>query len=666
MAEPPLPPAQWRTLIAVCETLVGGAAPGDAAGAGSLDLDVPGRLARAVATTGNPRDLRDLGLLLRLLESPLGRLLTGGRWGRFSRLPPAARADVLRRWAHSAFPLLRQGFQVLKRLTGFFYGAGVDDQGHNPNWPRVGYAVPAPDTGPGAVAAPGTAPPARNGLRPLSPAGDLVLSADVVVVGSGAGGAVAAAVLAARGREVLVLEQGAWLTEPDFTGREIDAMERLYLERGMLATRDGGIALLAGSCVGGGTVVNWAACLPPPPELLAEWEQEHGLTGVTGPEFAAAVATVSARLGVAEPAAPIPAGSSAGRLLSGCGALGYHTAVMPQNLRGCGGEECGWCCFGCRRGTKQSALRTFLPDAADQGARLLAGCTVDRVEIRGGQVRGVTGRVQSGGRTHTVTVRAPRVVLAAGALRTPAVLLRSGLNHPHIGRHLHLHPTTAVVGYYPEPVEAWKGPLLPAYCDQFGRLPGGHGFMLETAPAHPGLAGMAMPWQGAGQYQRDLVALRNGGVIIVLTRDRGSGRVTVDRAGRARVDYRVSAVDAPLLRRGIWEAARVHAAAGATEVLTLHSRVTRGRPGGPEWAAFGQELTQGPTGPNQLMVFSAHQMSTCRLGNSPRRAVADPAGRVWGVKGLYIADASAFPSASGINPMLTIMALSHWIAQGMD
>ncbi|HYF93646.1 MAG TPA: GMC family oxidoreductase N-terminal domain-containing protein [Symbiobacteriaceae bacterium] len=623
--------SQRQTLEAVCETIIPGAG-----------RDLPGQIVHLLSTSGNPADLIQFRQALTLLGLPLVGMLLHGASLPFAEMNRAQREEVLRRWAVHPVPVLRQAFQAVKRLAGFLYCSAPG----SPVWAALEYA--------GADGR----PPGAPALRVMPLAGEEELAADAVVVGSGAGGGVAAAHLAARGLRVIILEAGGYFPEAELGLGEAAGMASLYLDRGMTATGDLSVAILAGSAVGGGTLVNWTASIVPPDWLRDEWEREYGLTGLTSPEFQACVDEVCGRLGVHAGESGSLSASSAGRLLAGCQALGYHGAELPRNVAGCG-EDCGFCAFGCRTGAKQSTARTFLVDAVENGARIVPRAEVERVVVRAGAVEGVDATV--GGRG--VTIRAPRVILAAGAIGTPALLLRSGLANPHIGRHLHLHPVAAVLGGYDEPVRPWSGRLLPAYSRQFAQLDGNYGFLVEVAPAHPGLGALATPWQSGAQYLRELGQIDRTGVFIVLVRDRDSGRVTVDRAGRHRIAYRLSDYDREHLLTGQVEALRIHRAAGARRLMTLHAGYNVVEDAaGENGAGFIEASRHLPAGPNQLPLFSAHQMGTCRMGRAPREAVAGPDGQIFGVRGLYVADGSAFPAASGVNPMITIMSLARWVA----
>lgn len=624
---------QRGTLALVCETLIPAA-----------DGSALAQQLEEVLTAKDPGELAQMGLVLTLLESGVAGLLLTGRPGRFATLSVPEREERLRRWATSPVPTIRQAFQGLKRLASFLYWA-APTQPLRSAW---GYRQ--------EVGAQGATSTLR--AQAVSDASDGPY--DAIIIGSGAGGGLIAGTLAARGLHVLILEKGGWVEQAELGGEELDGMNRLYLDRGMTATTDLSIPILAGGTIGGGTTVNWTTAIAPPSWLRAEWESEHGLAGLTGAEFQRCVDEVLVRLGVNRDWSSTRPEQTAGRLLAGAAALGYHGSELDRNVRACEGD-CAYCTFGCRSGAKQSTRQTYLVDAMEHGAVLVAGADVRRVLIEAGVVVGVEVADATGALRR---FRAPRVIVAAGAIASPALLLRSGLTNPNIGRHLHLHPVSAVAGAYAEPPKPWTGRLLSAYSNQFQRLDGNWGFLMEVAPVHPGMGALSFPWESGAQFTAEMTQLDKAAPFIALVRDRGSGRVTLDRNGLHRIEYKVAAVDRPLLLRGQAELVRLHVAAGAERVVTMHSRYTTWKQG-EDLERFIGELATRSWAPNQQTVFSAHQMGTCRLGTSPATSAANPEGAVWGVKGLWIGDASAFPSASGVNPMITVMSLANWIAKGI-
>jgi choline dehydrogenase-like flavoprotein len=662
-----LSPAESRTLEAVCEALL----PPTPPPAGENDPD--GYYARSASDLGvaaliagalgeqSPETRAQFKQLLGLMGRPLFGMMLLGRPQRFERMSLAQRTAALRKMRDSSLPALRQGFQGLKRLAGFVYfGAPIGD-GPNPNWPTIAYPTPPAPPSPAAF-------PKR--IRPLDVAGDLTLTADAIVVGSGAGGAVVAAELTAAGKDVVILEKGGYYSESDFTSVEAQMTPELYLRRGMLSTADLGMIVLAGSCLGGGTLINWSTSLRTPPEVLAEWERDYGLTGSTAPEYARGFETAERRIGVnTDDSAP---NRNNAALQRGCEALGYSWAAIPRNASGCE-QRCGYCGFGCPHGRKQSTMLTYLQDAYDQGARMLVRCNIERVLTERGKVVGVEGWAPDSktGERRRVVVRTPLVVVAGGSVESPALLLRSGLTNPNIGRHLRLHPVVASGSLYPDLVETWTGSLQTVYSDHFARLRGAYGFRLEVMPAHPGLLGLATTWENGQDYKRLMTRIRNQAVFIVLARDTGEGHITLDKQGDPILHYWPNEVDRRHLTRGMQEITRIAFAAGATTVnhnfaplLSLESEP--GKPGAVSEARLKQflgEIERRAIAPNRVIVGTAHQMGTCRLGGSAKTAVADPDGQVYGARGLYIADASGFPTASGVNPMLSTMALAYHVAQ---
>ena len=277
--------ADWPTaselltqLGAVCEALIPSApAPeGERDDAGlyaraASDLSVAQLMAEALGQQ-SPQSQADFKQLLGTLGSPVGGLLVAGRPRSLTSMPLAARQAALRRMSTHRMARLRQGFQALKRLCEATFYTAPGPDGLNPNWQAIGY-IPSPP--------PPSPEQAPKRIKPLAITQETTLTADAVVVGSGAGGALIAADLAAAGKSVLVLEKGGYFNEADFTGREAEMTQKLFLRQGLLSTSDLGLLVLAGSCLGGGTVVNWSTSLRTPPEVLEEWEREHGLTGVT-------------------------------------------------------------------------------------------------------------------------------------------------------------------------------------------------------------------------------------------------------------------------------------------------------------------------------------------------------------------------------------------------
>jgi choline dehydrogenase-like flavoprotein len=656
-----LSPKEFSILEAVCDTFFPSLEPpvgsSEAMAAyyhrSAGDLQVAQLLAETLSQE-NAQAQAAFRQLLALMANPISSLFLAGSAKPFVALSLQKRQRYLLAMAHSPLGQLRQGYQTMKRLAGFIYFSVPNEQGINPNWDVLDYAAPSPP--PAGVPQP---------MQPLTISEDTALDADAVVIGSGAGGGVVAAELALAGKSVIVLEKGGYNNEANFTLQEAQAMPELYLKRGTLTSKDLGIIVLAGSTLGGGTTVNWMTSLRTPPDVLEEWEQRSGLHGrFTGSQLQESFAAVEKRINVNTENSEHNRQNQL--LYDGCTALGYHAEVISRNAIGCQ-QRCGSCGFGCRYGCKQSTMKTYLQDAYDHGTRIIVHCSADKVLIDNGHVEGVKATVtdKQTGKTHNLTIHAKIVVVAAGAVNSPAILLRSGLENQHIGRHLHLHPTAAITGIYPDKVYCWQGVMQSAYSDQFGQLDGNYGYKLEVPPAHPGLLGLGTPWYSAREYREQMTEAPNIATIIVLARDKGEGTITVDRNGEPVVDYVVSAYDRKHLLHGLRQAARVHFAAGATSVVSLHSKRMRldrredGTVNDLDLREFDRQLERHGMGVNRIMMFTAHQMGTCRMGADPKTSVTNEYGEVHGVKGLFVCDGSLFPAPSGVNPMLSIMSLVH-------
>ncbi len=622
-----LSPVAQRVLHAVATTLVPDGPP-----------DLSERVARKIASLPRPADRAELELLLRLLDVAAVNLLLSGSPKPFTRMSTGERERCLRGWAASRLPQRRKAFQALKRLTTVTHY--TTSEAARP----IGYPGPL-----------GPPPNTPKPIRPIAISADTTLDCDVVVVGSGAGGGVVAGELTAAGKDVIVLEKGGYRNEADFTHQESDALETLYDAGGLLATRDLGLVVLQGSTLGGGTVINYTTSFPTPDAVRREWAREHGLPHFETAEYTCALDAVARRLGVNTDHAK-PSGRDQ-VLIRGLEQLRWHHGLLPRDVRGCPQDDaCGYCGMGCRRGAKQSTLITYLQDAAALGARIVVGCDVRRVVIERGVARGVEAEVGS----HALNVQAKAVVVAAGAVHSPALLLRSGVRLPALGQNLALHPATAVLADMDEDVRPWTGTVQAHYSDEFADLDAGYGFKLETAPIHPSLQALAAPWESAAGHRDRMASLPRTALVGILLRDRFGGRVRVDHAGAAVIDYRVSRYDRAHLRRAIDAAAQVLEAAGAREIWLPLARAVTYRPGTPgARAAWLRRVDAAGWGANELLLVTFHQMASCRMGASPRTSVVDAEHRVWGIRGLYVADASTFPSASGVNPMLTVMAMAH-------
>jgi len=694
-----LSPTHRATLDAVARRIV------PHANTGAAPVDLVARIEERLESAPADR-VRDVELALTVLGSRGAALVFSGFVAAFPRLSPERQDLLLTRWSTSPVGAARAVYQGLRRLVLAVYYSlpeSFDEIGYlgpyHPRGPVFPWEGPVPDDGLGVpnerspvagepVARVGHSPgraagppaPARAALTAPAVAGSR-LTADVIVIGSGAGGAVAAARLAEAGRDVLLLEAGSLVQGEELTELEGDMTARLYADCGMRATDDLSVMLLQGAAVGGGTLVNWMITFRAPDFVLEEWSRRFGITGFSpaemGPVFDRVEREIHATF------VPDDAHSPANRiLLDGARQLGWRAGAGRINARDC--LRTGFCGQGCRYGAKQSVDQVYVPGALAAGARLLPDVRVDRIEVTerdGAATAAARGARRSSAplkRVHATVLdrrtrapirglvaEAPVVVLAAGAVGTPVILQRSGLGGGGVGRYLRLHPTTAVAGEHYRDVYAAGGVPQSAVCDEFLRRDdNGYGFWIECAPYHPSLGAVAA--SGFGEAHRDVMRrFRRTANLIVLVRDgsdldASNGSVTVSRRGRPRIAYRVGTRDRRNLIAGVEAATRILFAAGVKDVRTLH---TRGTPMRDERDIVA--LQQLRWGPHDLTVFSAHVNGTCRMGTDPRVSGANPLGERHGVRGLYIADGSLLPTGLGVNPQATIMALATMVAEGI-
>jgi len=475
------------------------------------------------------------------------------------------------------------------------------------------------------------------------------LSADVVVIGSGAGGAPVASTLAESGRRVVVLEAGPRLETGDFTGDEAGMTALLW----KLAATRSGLSVYAGACVGGSTVINDALCFRPPPALLAEWRSEHDLGGLTDAALAPFVDRVWEDIH-AEPTGPEHTSRNAAILARGAERLGWAASATPRSVRSC--ANLGLCNLGCPSGAKQSTLLTYVPRAERAGARVLPHTRAERVLLEAGSVRGVEA-VQLDPTTRLagerVTIEAPVVCLAAGVLETPALLLRSGV--PRVtGEHVAFHTTTHVVARFPEPVHGYYGPTMGFAVTEFSPpSDGAHGFMIENTSVQPVATAAAIPGFGAEHAAR-MATLPFLAKALVLVRDRGRGRAEPDGSIR----HAHEEDDFDHFRLGMRETARALLAAGAVEVwLPLHGfppvRCEEDLAALRHVAIDASAFT---------LLYAVHLFGGAVMG---RHGPCDEDGRCRSVRGLYVTDAACLPSNTGVNPQVTIMANALRIASGI-
>ncbi len=471
--------------------------------------------------------------------------------------------------------------------------------------------------------------------------GTETLRADVVVVGSGAGGASAAYELASAGLDVLVLEAGPSVRPEEFTQRQVDTVKRFYVDQGAQGPADGSVRVLQGRMVGGSTVVNGEVCFRIPDAVLDEWAKEYGVRGLSPDEMRPSFETVERM---------IHATPNAGRHLAagrrfgeGLVKLGIEPKPVARSVKDCRG--CCYCFAGCAYGCKQSTDQSYLPAAFEKGAALVSDARVEKLVFDGDRATGVFARTAEG----ALDVKARAVVLACGTIETPLMLLDHRLGGRDVGKHLALHPVLAVAGLYEDEDETYRSALIATYTDAFV----GDGYLLELATgAPPSLAPIV---GGFGRHHKEIArGIGKASIAGAIIRDDGSlGRVRRGRGGAKVIDYALDSRTKEKVRRAMRTLLEIAFASGAKKValpLTI--------PFEPTSVDDLGKLDSLALGPADIAFFSYHPQGTARLGT-----VTDFDGAVRGVRDLYVMDASLFPTPVGVNTQEPVMGVATVLAR---
>jgi choline dehydrogenase-like flavoprotein len=479
---------------------------------------------------------------------------------------------------------------------------------------------------------------------------EAILGCDVVIVGSGAGGAPMAAELAEAGFDVIVLEEGRYYSTRDFTADSSAMIRQLYRGGGStMALGDPPVLYQEGSVVGGSTVINGGMSWRTPERILDRWHREHALEDIRAADMELYFDRVERRLHVARQD-PETIGRDNALLKLGADRKGWQTVDNRRNQVHCAGSNN--CAFGCPTGAKQSALVSYIPRALHFGARVYSDVRVSRITMQGKRATGVVGRVvlPDGTPGARVTVRARLVVSACGAIHTPALLHRSGVRSPsgQLGGNLSLHPNCKVVAVFDEEVRGWEGVHQAYQVREFHE----QGFLFAAVNIPPGIVAMSLPFYGAAldeviaDYSKMVVAG-------MLVEDSVVGRVRMLPGGHPVATYQLSDIDADKMVRGTGLLCELLFEAGAR---TIHLPFA----GVPELHSMDdvRKLFAHRIPKSHMEVVTVHVMGTARMGGDRARAVTDGHGLVYDADRLMVADASLFPTPIGVNPAETISALS--------
>ncbi len=493
---------------------------------------------------------------------------------------------------------------------------------------------------------------------------DLTLTCDVCVIGSGAGGAVAAATLAQHGRDVLVVEEGGLYTARDFTMHELDVDPKLYQDGMQRTTLDQAITVLQGRAVGGTTVVNWTTSFRTPEDVVEHWKREHAVGGFTYADLLPHYERMEARLGIHEVTVESMNANNR-KLYEGCRKLGWHAETLRRNVVAC--IQTGQCGLGCPVNAKRSMLVTMIPDAVEAGARVLYRARVDRLETAAGEVTSATatlldndGYAPTGRRA---SIRAKTFVLSGGAINGPGLLLRSAITSAgRVGERTFLHPVVISLAHYDEAIEPWRGAPQSAASHHFANRGDDVGVFFEAMPAYPGLTGVVVPNFGDKHFE-GMRAVKNTAIHIALAVDgfhagTPGGKVKLRESGAPALDYPIPPKLWEAFRFAQRKLAELQLASGADAVTTGHDPPLVLR-NARDLDAIDAQLWE----PGSVGVGTAHQMGGCAMGDDPKNAVVRSEDlRHHTLKNLYVMDGSVFPTSLGVNPQESIYGLSSLMA----
>ena len=492
--------------------------------------------------------------------------------------------------------------------------------------------------------------------------GDLKLSTEVAVIGSGAGGATIAKELSEAGRKVVILEAGRHFTREDFNFQMDNAFINMYWYGGQVLTMGTPMFVLPqGKTVGGTTTINSGTCLRMPHRVLKRWHVDHGLWEITEEEMGLYYGAVEEYLFV-QKGDPEVIGRNALLFLEGAQKLGLSGGILPRNAKDC--EGYGVCAFGCPSGAKQSANVSYIPDAVKAGCDVYTRCMVDEVVVRGGRAVGVKGRFLDTVRDvpgPNLEVEAEVVVLAAGALQSPRMLLAQKIcnSSGQVGRNLTIHPCSGSVAVMDEKFGNPKGVPQATYVDEFAD----DGIMLEGGTLPPLGVAMGVPYKGRrlAEYMRNYPYFGIFGGM--LSEHCSTGRVVLNPRDRRRhlISYNLRGEDTAKFKFMVELMAEIWFSLGARSVLSPCVSLPEMRPS--DLATFKKQKAKAA---DWLGVSAYHPLGTCRMGAAPEQSVVKHTGETWDTENLFICDGSIVPTSLGVNPQLTIFALAMRCAGSVD
>jgi choline dehydrogenase-like flavoprotein len=669
---------------------------------GAIDDDVPSACVRKIDNFVPAEDKKEFAIILWLMSYSIGTFLLTGYFKPFSRLSLQQRHLAVTSWQKSRFVVFRTLYQTFKRLTGLLYFSYNERGKVNKTWKAIGYDPSV------TVGKPSRNPTPTSTLKSKFQI-DYIreqyqekddLHVDVVIIGSGSGGGTIASELTKAGLKVLVLEKGGYYDSKDFREwNEAEAFDKLYERGGLFSSKTGGIAYLAGSCVGGGSTVNWSASFRTPDWVLRDWEQMDMPIFRKGGEFEASIDAVLKLFHVNCDNSYHPAAEEGNfavnlnnqLLYESAERLGYKPEHIPRNVKNC--VDCGHCNHGCPYNAKQSTVTNLMtPLIESNRLQVLEHCYVEKVlysyssELKRNQAYGVDCTLNND-KNQKLRVYAKVVICAGGSIHSPALLLRSKFKNPQIGKNFSCHPVIGSIGIFPDQQTGMdKGVSMGVIVRNNSSDSKAPRLAIETPPLHPGSLGLVMPWMSGFSYKLTALLFTHLSAFIHIMRDRScpENRIAIDKDGNPVIHYQITAADRQEMMRVALVMYNLMYVAGpdvmmcSSETIPWYynkkdialsslppDEIEKAIARDSDYQAFLKKfLAQGIIESN-TGVFSAHQMSSCRMAASPSQGPVMTTGELWECENLFVADASLCPTSLGINPMITTAAFGHYVSRNV-
>lgn len=479
-------------------------------------------------------------------------------------------------------------------------------------------------------------------------------SIEIAVIGSGSGGGIAANELNKK-YEVGIFDKGNYPNGE--INNETFGYHNFYETHAMQQTRGYKVLLLAGSGIGGGTSINWTTSLRTPDKILSEWDTLTGQVNYfNSDEFKSSLDYVSNNLNINEANNRIPQKEL--KLAEGLKLNNIGYKIIPRNTRSSDFTETGFSTFGHNDESINSSYRTWFSSEKFVTENIFSNTKIQSLVILNGRATHI--KVLNNGKEHTVAVN--KVVLAAGSLNTPKILLNSGYKNKNLGKHLKLHPVSGVAGKFSDKQKPWEGSMQGIYSDDYLFRKNNFGYLLEGLPMHPSLFFPFFP-NNKDNFEDFVKSYNYWSGSIVLTSDTSSGSI-VNKKNQHLWKYNLNDFDHDNLLHGIENLVRANYLAGAEEIMVATSPTMHWKKSSNENIEnFIKRISEIKNQPYRMLLGSAHQMGTARINPNPELGVVDINGKVHGLENVYIVDSSTFPRCSGVNPMVTIQSMSHFLSK---